>query len=204
MKRGAIILCGGKSSRMGAAKALLPFGSETMLERVVRLVAEVVPRENVVVVAAAGQELPQLPSGVLVVHDRVAARGPLEGLACGMAALAGRADAAFVCGCDVPLLEPAFVSQLISLLAGHDAVVPVEDDIHHSLAAVYRVSLLSTVDAQLAAGRMSMYEFCDACDTLRVPVDAGLRSLRNINHPADYEAALADLGLSLRRKGSDS
>ena len=42
MRRGAIILCGGKSSRMGRDKATLPFGPELMLQRVVRLIGEVV------------------------------------------------------------------------------------------------------------------------------------------------------------------
>ena len=57
---GAIVLCGGMSRRMGRPKAWLPFGpDEVMLQRVVRLVREVVG--PVVVVAAPEQELPMLP-----------------------------------------------------------------------------------------------------------------------------------------------
>ena len=37
MSRGAIILCGGRSSRMGLPKLALPFGPELMLQRIVRL-----------------------------------------------------------------------------------------------------------------------------------------------------------------------
>ena len=62
MRKGAIILCGGKSSRMGRDKATLPFGPELMLQRVVRLIGEVVSLENVVVVAAPNQLLPELPA----------------------------------------------------------------------------------------------------------------------------------------------
>ena len=47
---GGIVLCGGKSERMGRPKLLLPFGDETMLARVVRIVGQVV--SPVVVVAA--------------------------------------------------------------------------------------------------------------------------------------------------------
>ncbi len=47
---GGIVLCGGQSKRMGRPKAWLPFGGETMLERVVRLLSEVV--HPIVVVAA--------------------------------------------------------------------------------------------------------------------------------------------------------
>ena len=38
-KAGGIVLAGGKSTRMGVPKATLPFGPETMLQRVVRLLA---------------------------------------------------------------------------------------------------------------------------------------------------------------------
>ena len=59
-KRAGIVLCGGKSTRMGVPKATLPFGPETMLQRVVRLLGTVV--SPIVVVAARGQELaPELP-----------------------------------------------------------------------------------------------------------------------------------------------
>jgi molybdenum cofactor guanylyltransferase len=55
---GGIVLCGGRSTRMGSSKALLPFGPETMLQRVVRLLSSVV--SPIVVVAAVNQELPEL------------------------------------------------------------------------------------------------------------------------------------------------
>ena len=42
MNCGGIILCGGKSSRMGRPKATLPCGPELMLQRVARLLAEAV------------------------------------------------------------------------------------------------------------------------------------------------------------------
>src|SRR5690349_15807444 len=82
---GAVILCGGQSRRMGRPKAWLPFGPEPLLARVVRRVREVVG--PVVVVAAPGQNLPSLPSDVAVARDPVADRGPLQGLAAGLAAL---------------------------------------------------------------------------------------------------------------------
>src|SRR6185312_15898389 len=97
MSLGGIILCGGQSRRMGRPKAWLPFGGEVMLPRVVRLLGEVVA--PVAVVAAPGQDLPPLPAGVDVVRDEEEGRGPLQGLAAGLAALAGRADAAYLSSC---------------------------------------------------------------------------------------------------------
>src|SRR5262245_6298020 len=101
---------------MGRDKALLPFGpSEVLLQRVVRLVGEVVRDERIVCVAAAHQALPHLPDRVQVVRDTAQYQGPLAGLATGMAALEGRVEAAFVCGCDSPLVVPAVVARLFEL-----------------------------------------------------------------------------------------
>jgi len=75
MNAGAIVLCGGKSSRMGSPKALLPFGPETMLQRVVRRLAGVV--SPIVVVAAVDQRLPELSHQVIVTRDEQQGRGPL-------------------------------------------------------------------------------------------------------------------------------
>ncbi len=63
-----IVLCGGRSSRMGVPKAMLPFGPERLLQRLVRRLREAV--EPVLVVASPGQELPSLPSEIRVVYDR--------------------------------------------------------------------------------------------------------------------------------------
>ena len=104
-----IVLCGGKSTRMGTSKALLPFGPETMLQRVVRLLGRVVT--PIVVVAAADQELPELPADVIVTRDEREGRGPLEGLRAGLKALTDAVDAAYVTSCDVPLLVPGFVGR---------------------------------------------------------------------------------------------
>src|SRR6185295_5472848 len=114
MTAGGIVLCGGRSTRMGSPKALLPFGAETMLQRVVRLLATVV--SPIVVVAAPQQSLPTLPPDVLVARDEQEGRGPLEGLRAGLKALPDGVDTAYVTSCDVPLLVPGFVRRMIDLL----------------------------------------------------------------------------------------
>src|SRR6187455_1701553 len=87
MRKAAIILCGGKSSRMGRDKASLPFGPELMLQRVTRLVMEVVEPAHIVVVAAPDQVLPDSPAGVQVARDELAYLGPLQGIATGLRAI---------------------------------------------------------------------------------------------------------------------
>jgi len=200
MIKGAIILCGGKSSRMGRDKATLPFGPELMLSRVVRLMSEVVEPANIVVVAAPEQVLPPLPVAVSVARDLHKERGPLEGLAAGLRVLLGRVDAAYATACDVPLLAPAFVVRMFELLGDHDIAVPRDGKHHHPLAAVYRTTVLPHVERLLSADRLRPRFLFDEVKTREVdvehlrPVDRELATLRNLNHEADYLAALAAAG----------
>jgi len=201
MNRGAIILCGGASARMGSDKAWLPFGTnEVLLQRVVRLVGEVVPCERIVCVAAAAQSLPQLAAEVQVIRDVEKYGGPLVGLALGMAALGDRADAAFVCGCDAPLLAPAFIARMFDLLGGHQIAVPHDGAHCHPLAAVYRNDVLPVVESLLASGERSLQALVDRCSTLRVPtedlraVDPRLASLQGCNAPDEYRLLLKHIG----------
>jgi molybdenum cofactor guanylyltransferase len=191
---GGIVLCGGQSRRMGRSKAWLPIGSETFLQRVTRIVAEVV--QPTVVVAAAGQELPPLPTSILVARDSQPGRGPLQGLLAGLERLAGVVDAVYVSSCDAPLLRPAFVRRMIDLLSDFDIAVPETDGLPHPLAGVYRTKVREGVRELLDADRLRTAFLFERYRTRFVPteelraVDEDLSSLRNINTPEEYDALL--------------
>ena len=198
MTTGGIILCGGRSTRMGTAKATLPFGPENMLQRVVRLLGAVV--EPIVVVAARDQELPLLPK-IIIARDEREQRGPLEALRSGLKALPASVDAAYITSCDVPLLVPGFVTRMIELLGDHDIAVMEIDGFAHPLSAVYRRSVLPHVESLLAQDKLRPVFLFDAVRTRRVQTpqmvsaDPELRTLRNLNTPADYQQALKDANL---------
>jgi len=194
---GGIVLCGGKSSRMGSSKALLPFGPETMLQRVVRILDGVV--SPIVVVAAVDQMLPDLPSAVIVTRDEREGRGPLEGLRAGLKALPAHVERAYVTSCDVPLLVPGFIRQMLDLGDGYDIAVIEIDGFSHPLSAVYRRATLPYIEDLLAHDRLRPAFLFDAVRTRRIEpaqmtADPDLRTLRNLNTRADYEQALAAAG----------
>lgn len=200
---GAVILCGGRSSRMGSPKAWLDFGGEPLLARVVRRVAEAAA--PIVVVAAPGQEVPALPAEIAIVRDAVEGRGPLQGIAAGLLALEGRAEAAFVSSTDAPFLHPGLIRRLATLRGDdHDIAVPRHDGHFHPLSAVYGLGALAEITALLAADRLRPFflfermrtRVVDAALLLADPdfaaADPALRSLRNMNTPEEYAAALAE------------
>jgi molybdenum cofactor guanylyltransferase len=202
MKRGAVVLCGGKSTRMGRDKATLPFGPETMLQRVVRLLGEVVPTSQIVVVGAAGQVLPPLPDEVVMAWDEHTARGPLEGMAAGLHRMPPQVEAVYVTSCDVPLLVPAFVDRMFTELGDAVIAVPFDGEHHHPLAAVYRTSVLSTIERLLAADQLRPRALFDQVATRTVDVatlrdvDPELLTLENLNHAGDYESARQRAGFT--------
>jgi molybdopterin-guanine dinucleotide biosynthesis protein A len=201
MRTGGIILCGGRSTRMGRDKASLPFAGEPMLLRVLRQVQVGLGDGPVVIVASSTQELPPLPETVRIVRDQRPDQGPLEGLATGLQELVDVVDVAFVTSCDVPLLNPAVIRLLLDKCMSWDVVVPQDEHYPHPLCAVYRTSTLTSIRRLLEAGehrpRALFQQVCTcflSVDVLRT-VDPQLLSLLNLNHPAEYERALALAGM---------
>jgi len=184
---------------MGRDKASLPVGDETMLARTMRLVAEVVPREQVVLVAAAEQRLPSLTWEATVVRDRAPDQGPLPAIVDGLASLPSQVTAALAIACDSPLLKPALVEALFqSLTADCDAVVPIDGELLHPLLAVYRSRVADMLRKELDAGTHSLQRAIRAASftPLFMPVeqlrsvDPELRSFLSCNTWDEYKAAL--------------
>ncbi|MGH2876020.1 MAG: molybdenum cofactor guanylyltransferase [Solirubrobacteraceae bacterium] len=212
--RGAIVLAGGRSSRMGTAKAWLDWHGATLVSRVTGIVGRAVAPGPVVVVAAPGQELPELAPGIEVVTDAREGRGPMMGLAAGLQALEGRAEIAYASSTDVPLLHPAFVARVLNALTGeHDAVLPEVGAHRQPLAAAYRTSLRGLVDRLIEDGMMRPGFLFEHCRTLQLDEralladgalarhDPQLASVANLNERQDYEQALTlpapDIGVRL-------
>lgn len=199
---GAVVLAGGRSSRMGTPKALLEWHGSTLLRRTVGILARGVDG-TVVVVRAPGQDLPALPPSVEVVDDPVEGRGPLQGIACGLTALAGHADAAFVCSTDLPFLHPALVRAVVAGLGDADVALPVLDGHRQPLLAAYRTALAERALTLLAEGRdrpafllegavVHLLQEADLLAGARLrTADPGLDSARGVNDREAYDAARA-------------
>jgi molybdenum cofactor guanylyltransferase len=184
-----IVLAGGRSSRMGTPKAWLDWHGSTLLRRVCGIVARGAGGP-VVVVRAPGQELPELPGGVRVVEDAREGRGPLQGLLAGLRAV--DSDVAFVASVDLPLLHPRFVAAVCRGAQGVDAAVPHVAGFRQPLAAAYRPALAPLVAELVDADLMKPAHLFERCETRWLEELPHPESVRNLNAPEDYEAALAE------------
>jgi molybdenum cofactor guanylyltransferase len=187
---------------MGRPKADLEWHGSTFLYRTSALLGRTVDGP-VVVVAAPGQTLPDLPAGVAVVEDPVEGLGPMQGVAAGLAAVADQAEVAFVCSTDMPFLHPAFVQRVLRAMAGTtaDMVLPVARGFRQPLAAGYRTSLAGLITKLVGEGDLRpgmLFKHCEVAqlddeqlltDGRLAQFDPELESVVNVNSPEDYATA---------------
>jgi molybdenum cofactor guanylyltransferase len=125
-------------------------------------------------------------------------------LRAGLKALPAHVDAAYVTSCDVPLLEPNFVREMLEFANGYDIAVMEIDGFPHPLSAVYGRTVLRHVEELLSANRLRPVFLFEAVRTRRVRpeqiiCDPNLRTLRNLNTREEYEQGLADAGVESPR-----
>lgn len=184
-KSTGIVLCGGRSSRMHRAKALLPWRGRSMLEHTVSVLRDAV--DEVIVVSAPDMLLP--PLDARIVADREPGLGPLAGIREGLAA--AETEFAFVTSTDVPFLTAEVVAQLLS----HRKAVAVESEgFVQTLCAVYPCALAPLAQELIDAGRLRPLFLLEAAGFLSVPVEelADPRAILGFNTPEQYLAAVRE------------
>lgn len=182
----ALVLAGGASSRFGSDKTRAIIGGRPLLELVTAAAATVV--DEVVVVG------PWAPQGCRVVVEPGPRRGPLGGLAHGLARL--DTELALVLAGDHPQLQPELMAALVDRARTgegrqHDATVPIRDGRPEPLVACYRTALAGVAEGVLAAGRSSLRELLAQVDVDEWPeqqwraVDPDGLSFQDVDVPGD-------------------
>ncbi len=195
----AVVLAGGKGSRIGRDKALIPLGVKPLVEHVLARVGALAPRALVVTSGDDGRKrLRRLERpGVEVITDIVACGGPLAGIHAGL--VASRTDRCVVVGCDMPFLSTLLLAHLVRGLARADAVVPrmAGTGFLEPLAAAYSKSCIPAIERLAASGPVRVARVFDEVQVGYVDedvcrrLDPGGLSFFNVNTPADLVRAEA-------------
>lgn len=186
------ILAGGRSSRMGTDKAMLPLGQggRPLLGWVIDAVHGLSDDLAIIATDRPGYSRFGLP----VIPDRFPGAAALGGIA--TALHHARHDACLVVSCDTPLLVPAMVRLLMQFAGDAEVVVPVVLDPDgqrewQPLCAVYAKGLLPRIEAAIALGQLRITDLFPGSkivpisgDLLRA-VDPDLRSFHNVNDPTE-------------------
>jgi molybdopterin-guanine dinucleotide biosynthesis protein A len=192
-----IILAGGRSKRMGKDKALLPLpGHEqiTFVDHVATLLATV-GREVLLVARDATSALDYVSlANVRIVTDQVPDQGPLMGLYSGLSAMHPAATHALVVAVDMPFVQPALLTYLLSHLQPNAILMPVVQSAPQVLLAVYPRSILPIVEECLRQGRHDLRVLLKVAPGSYIEeaqlrqVDPQLRSFVNVNTPEELQS----------------
>ena len=184
---------------MGRPKELLEWNGVPLLAHVVQVLAAGTGGP-VVVVRAAGQQLPPLPGTVEIVDDEQPGQGVLAGIARGLRQLAGSVEVAYASAVDMPLLQPAFVQRVCTAVTGDvEIALPSAGGHLQPLAAAYRTSLaplatrlvressLRPADLFAVARTLLLDKEALLADAELRRYDPELESLINVNDPGEWE-----------------
>ncbi len=201
----ALILCGGRSLRMGEDKAQLEVAGTAMLQSALDVVEQVAGQ----VLLACGPEPRYGDLGIELVLDEIPDRGPLEGLRAGLAAM--RSPWLLAVACDMPYLSPELFPPLMGAAAesGVDLVHYLGEDGSEPLCALYSHRVLPAVTRSLREDRRRMDGFWNGCRedgrplVVRTVNKPGVESAGrgenhgklgdpffNVNTPADLQRAI--------------
>jgi len=192
-----IILAGGRSSRMGKDKALLPFpGNEqlTFVEHVAALLAPI-GREVILVAhdAQQAESYATLQHVLRIVTDQEPNRGPLMGFYSGLSATHPSSTHALVVAVDMPFIQPAILTYLLSLATSDTIIMPFVQATPQVMLAVYPRTILPLAAQYLHQGRRGIRSILEVAPVFYIEeaqlreVDPELRSFINVNTPEEFQ-----------------
>ncbi|TDL72264.1 molybdenum cofactor guanylyltransferase [Rhodococcus qingshengii] len=191
MKAAAIILSGGKSSRMGTNKALLKLNEKTTIERMVDILK--IYFDDIILVTNDMESYQFL--GVKMVSDHYPGKGPLAGFHAGL--MASDYDVNFITACDMPFISGELAATLVNMIEHHDALVPVINGNMQTLCAVFQKKSVAKIEECIENGRLPIKHLLEHLNVLYVTekelqansnIDME-RVFFNMNHPHEYEDA---------------
>jgi molybdenum cofactor guanylyltransferase len=172
------VLCGGRSRRMGADKALIEVDGVAMAERVARALAG---GGCSTVAFVGGDPIGLGRFGRPVRADRWPGEGPLGGVLTALAAADG--DDVVVAACDLPFLDESTVAMVVAAAdPGVDVVVATTDRLEPALAW-WSGAARRPLERLWQSGRRALHEAIAVLRSVEVPVDRA--ALRNVNAPSD-------------------
>ncbi len=185
----AVILAGGRSSRLGQDKAFLEVNGQLLIERVIERLAQLV--DEVIIVANDVDRCADLEA--LVISDVYPGKGALGGIYSGLRAVTGRHS--IVVACDLPFLNVSLLRYMQELATRYDVVIPRMGKLTEALHAVYSRGCLPFIEQQLRAGDLRIIRFFPHVrvryvdqDEMEV-FDPEHLSFFNINSQADLDVA---------------
>jgi molybdenum cofactor guanylyltransferase len=150
----AVLLAGGKSTRMGRDKALLPVPNSNLLlwQRQLGVLEDLRLNE----IFWSGPPRPGLPARLQIVPDDVPDAGPLAGICACLKRMTS--DLLIVLAVDLPQMSSSFLDDLQSRCTSNRGVVPRNDEFFEPLAAIYPKRIYTMAQEHLSHRRYALQD----------------------------------------------
>lgn len=193
--RSALVLMGGKGSRMGAHKGMLLLEGKPLYRWIMESMARVA--DDIVFSVSGEDQIKGFDFGktaVRIALDERQGMGPMGGLLSGLKVTGGEYVA--IAPVDAPLVKPELYTYLFEKVKGHDGAVPRMGPHWEPLVAVYRRdSIIPVLEDSLAEGSLKITSLYGALDIRNISrseiekIDPNFNSFININTKEDLERA---------------
>lgn len=177
MNRTGIILSGGKSSRMGQDKALLPVEGTPMISHASNLLRRFCDE----IIIASSDEL-HATFGDQLVHDTYPNSGPIAGIHAGVSK--SKHSASIVLSCDTPFIHNEVIHALLDVEIISDAIVARCAQKTHPLIAIYHKSALPYLEHALQSNSFKLMTCLEKMRVTYVDFPSSFENnFQNINTP---------------------
>ena len=178
------IIAGGKSSRMGSDKALLPFGEfKTLTEFQLNRFKPYFPRLHV---SAKNSEKFAFEASFIDDNPNFSDHSPLVAL---LSILEQLQTPVCVLSVDTPFVTPEIFEKLYeNFEEGDDAIVAASPCASHQLCAIYAPSIVKTIRVQLAKNEHKIRSVFSQSRTKFIAFESD-EPFFNLNHPDEYQKA---------------
>lgn len=179
----AVIFAGGKSSRMGEDKSLLPFGNYPTLTEFQQVKLNTL--FDKVYISAKEHKF---DFDCMVIEDNYTESSPLVGIISIFETL--KVEEVFILSVDAPFVNKETIQRLLDHnQRSLDVIVAQSPSGVQPLCGLYKRSILPLAYAQLEKGNHRLGDLLSLANTLFVKFDEDT-PFTNLNHPEEYKKAL--------------
>ncbi len=176
----AIVLAGGKSSRMGDDKSLLPVKGKPLIQHIISQLSGYFTE---IIIGANNAEL-YSDTKLRVIPDELPNQGPLMGIYSCLKASSTEIN--FVTACDIPQININLIQQMLDLVANCQIVMPVSNSNRYEpLFAVYKKSVAASIAELLGKGNRKVTDLLRVTDVKFVDF-SNQQWYSNLNTKDDY------------------
>lgn len=185
----AIVLAGGKSSRMGIDKTLLPINRHPFIQHIVKQLEDCFDEIILSTTEDKQNNFSFLP--VKIVTDEKTNIGPLMGIISSLNASSN--DVNFITACDIPEIDINLIKKMLKHIENHDAVVPQYPNKYiEPIFAIYKKNvqreILKAIDSEIFKIRYVLNQI----NTFYLPLEKN-DTLFNLNTRDQYHDYLKTL-----------